>query len=211
MRRFLLSFVRKNELFGTIPKKHLAVVTPGTMHLGGEPSEWKGINPVILDPAQDQAQVDLMPGGDITRVYVATDQRRLYIRINLWKPASRLVIYRIHLHPVNKSGIGTPRTYVIRGKRAPKNVDVNIVGRSVEIGIPWNPHRDGSGVMLSVDTMFRQYTLDRTAWTLLTDKKAYSSLTQERKAHDILVSAPFKTKQPVLAISTLKLTPPTAR
>ena len=55
--RFLYSFARQNELFGTIGRDNhapgLAVVPDSRFHMNGSPNDWTGQTPVALDPSGD--------------------------------------------------------------------------------------------------------------------------------------------------------------
>jgi LmbE family N-acetylglucosaminyl deacetylase len=171
MGRFMLSFARANELFCQLPVDYLPIVPPGTIKLDGDVSEWEEMEPVILDPQHDEVtKLDLAPGGDISAVYAAYDRQQLFLRLDLWKPPSTLLSYQIHLRPLANHMVGLPRNYTVWRKRSYVGPQSIAKGRTIEVVIPLPEHVAKDGLMLEVDTHFRQFTIDKTAWVLLRNK-----------------------------------------
>lgn len=167
MRRFLLSFVRSSELFGALPTGRLAVVSPGTIRLDGDPSDWDGVQPVTVEPVQDQGPVDLAPAADITRAYVAWDGEHLFVRLDTLRRVSSAVKYQIHIHPLINGKVAPPRTFALRPGRRHRELEVRAAGRCLEVAIPW-PARPGfEGLMIGAATRSRVYPLDRSAWAMV--------------------------------------------
>lgn len=84
MARFLYSFDRRNELFGTLSPK-----TAFQFHGTDNPvlrevstQTWQDIKPVVLDPVNDTLIRDFQPNGDLKSVYAATDRKNLYLCVD---------------------------------------------------------------------------------------------------------------------------------
>lgn len=104
--RFLFSFARMSELFGTLPTAQaetLARVPDGRITLSGAPGEWRGIAPVAQDPVGDTVLRAFQAGGDITRVWACRDARALYLRLDTCRPLSSRVTYRLSLRPLTST------------------------------------------------------------------------------------------------------------
>ncbi|MCW3062443.1 MAG: hypothetical protein JWQ02_4264, partial [Capsulimonas sp.] len=104
--RFLYSFVRKNELFGTLngaTTSQLPRVPDGQIRLDGELSEWTGLAPVAMDPVGDSVVRAFQASADITRIFAARDSQTLFVRMDVHKHLSKSVGYTIVLRPVTSS------------------------------------------------------------------------------------------------------------
>lgn len=106
--RFLLSFARRNELFGTLGDANaapaLAVVPPARMHLDGRiRADWAGLAPVALDPAGDSVLRAVQPSADILRLYACRDGGLLYVRLDADAPLTPQVAYTFVLRPLPPS------------------------------------------------------------------------------------------------------------
>lgn len=167
MKRFLLSFARKSELFGERPLTSLPVVEEGRIKVEGKREDWEGIRPAILDPARDLATSALIPGADFVRVYAARDRNHLFLRLDLSGKASREVEYQIYLHPISETEVGPPQTYAFRLRGRIKEGELRAAGRFIEISLPWPGERETNGIMLGAVSRLGRRTLDKTAWTLL--------------------------------------------
>src|SRR6185437_490011 len=97
--RFLYSFVRRNELFGTLgdgSEPHLTRVPDGSVQLDGKLSEWAGQIPVTMDPAGDSVIRAFQGSADVTRVFACRDSRFLYVRLDAHQRLSPRVAYWSH-------------------------------------------------------------------------------------------------------------------
>jgi len=178
MQRYLLSFARRSELFGEVPLPYLPAVAPGRIRVDGRAGDWRGIAPVIRDPEQDLAVEDVAPAGDLTAVYAARSGGRLFVRLDLYRPASRELDYAVHLHPLLGGVVGPPQTYILSPARPTPGVESRAVGRWLEMSVPLATLRSTSpggpafeGVMVGADSRLPPHLLDKTAWTLLRDRK----------------------------------------
>jgi LmbE family N-acetylglucosaminyl deacetylase len=100
--RFLFSFARVNELFGTLTPQSagLTRVPDGRMHADGSPRDWAGQMPVSLDPAGDTVMGAFQSSADITRLFACRDSQNVYVRMDAHQHLSTRVAYSITLRPV---------------------------------------------------------------------------------------------------------------
>ena len=106
MDRFLFSFARRNELFGSLAENAggLAVVPDDRMRLDGGAHDWTGQRPLELDPVGDSVVKAFQASGNITRVYACRDSRFLYVRVDMNGRLSPQVRYAVTLRPVQSGG-----------------------------------------------------------------------------------------------------------
>jgi LmbE family N-acetylglucosaminyl deacetylase len=166
MRRFLYSFVRANELFAaparpTLPQAKVLPKPRG----GGEEINWSALPPILSEPVQDQALSEVYPAADIARVSAIKSADRLFLRLDLWKPASRKLTYTIYLHPLEQQTVAAPRKYQLRLGQSVAGADFRAAGRRLEISLPWG--KSWQGVMLGAISQKGKRVLNKTAWVLL--------------------------------------------
>lgn len=109
--RFLFSFARRNELFGTVGREGdapgLARVPDGRFRMDGDARDWAGQTPVALDPAGDSVMRAFQSSGDIVRLFACRDSKYLYVRLDTARPLSPQVAYILTLRPIlQTSGVG---------------------------------------------------------------------------------------------------------
>ena len=128
--RFLYSFARRNEIFGTLgPAPRLRCVPDGTLHTDGSSGDWAGQTPVALDPAGDSVMRAFQSSADIVRIFACRDSRFLYVRLDTDRPLSPEVAYTLTLRPITP-GAGQPPAVVLSLLAGP-------AGRSAPLpGIP---------------------------------------------------------------------------
>src|SRR5207253_6953464 len=80
MRRFLISFARRSELFGQLAPARLPVVPEGSMRVDADSRDWESLPPAVLDPVRDNVLRDLQGSGDIRALYACRDRTTLYLR-----------------------------------------------------------------------------------------------------------------------------------
>lgn len=102
--RFLMSFARRNELFGTLGAANeapvLRRVADGDMHMDGDSKDWDGQSPVALDPVADTVIRAFQASGDISRLFVCRDSKFLYARLDTARPLSPQVAYTLTFRPI---------------------------------------------------------------------------------------------------------------
>ena len=110
--RFLLSFVRRNELFGTLGSNAaptLAIVPAGQIKMDGQSADWAGQTPAALDPSGDSVLRAFQSSADIVRLYACRDAATLYLRQDMQRPLSSQVTYTFVLRPITPAvGQGQP-------------------------------------------------------------------------------------------------------
>lgn len=179
--RFLYSFVRKNELFGTLngaTADRLPVVPDGQIRLDGEASEWTGLAPVAMDPVGDSVVRAFQASADITRIFAARDSRTLYVRMDVHKRLSKSVGYTVILRPVTASA--TPPQSIrlncqmlAEGQKQPvPGVDQAFYawrGNQLEVSLPLSVVDPEAGhapftLNLAAETQFARMTIDKTGF-----------------------------------------------
>lgn len=102
--RFLYSFARRNEIFGTLGTGNqapgLVRVPDGTLHVDGNAGDWAGQVPVALDPSGDSVMRAFQSSADIVRVFACRDSRFLYVRMDMDRALSPQVAYTFTLRPI---------------------------------------------------------------------------------------------------------------
>jgi LmbE family N-acetylglucosaminyl deacetylase len=154
--RFLRSFVRRSELFGTRELKTPLVECP-PMRIDGKTDDWEGIDPVITDPSDDGMPTHSRPNADLTGVYAARDSKRLYFRISVRGKISRDTIYELRVHPLG----GEECTTVIPfrpGQQGPESWKVAFGRRDIEASCPLDTWKE-KPLFIVVGTRTRWYRL----------------------------------------------------
>ena len=100
--RFLFSFARIDELFGTLtpPPSGLVRVPDGHMHVDGDSKDWNGQTPIAMDPVGDSVMRAFQSSADITRLFACRDSRYVYVRMDAHQHLSSRVGYEITLRPI---------------------------------------------------------------------------------------------------------------
>ena len=105
--RFLYSFARRNELFGTLGADNqapgLARVPDGRFQMDGDSQDWAGQTPVALDARGDTVMRAFQSSGDIVRLFACRDSRFVYVRMDLVRPLSPDVAYTFTLRPITSN------------------------------------------------------------------------------------------------------------
>lgn len=107
--RFLYSFARTNELFGTLGDarpRGLTRVPDGHIRVDGSLNEWAGQTPLGLDPSGDSVVRAFQGSADITRLFACRDSQNVYVRLDAHQRLSPRVAYRLTLRPL----VSTPAT-----------------------------------------------------------------------------------------------------
>lgn len=140
---FLTAFVRRTEMFGTLPEMQLPVVAAGGPRLVSNTQGWENLPPVLLDPARDTVLRDLQGGGDIRTLYACRDGNTLRLRLDTRQPISARFVYTIRLRAFAANG-ETPAadcTLRLSPKLAESNtgdkVRTKAEGRMLTAELPW--------------------------------------------------------------------------
>lgn len=181
MKRYLLSFVRANEIFGTIervrlPSPLMPAPLPGSIRHDGPPWRHLAWVEAATDPRGDTMAREVERGADITAVWAATDSGTLYIAA----PLAARPMLRVQLHffakgfrtgqgwgdtasvAVTPSGAFTVNTWPqASGSDA---VDAEVQGTWVRIAIPLESLGWPESVMINAEARVEGVLVDRTAW-----------------------------------------------
>lgn len=164
VRRFLRSFVRRNELFGT-RNPEAWIAKSSDIRIDGRVDDWRGIAPIIRDPADDGLVTHSRPGGDLTAIYAARDSRRLYFRISTRGVIKKPVNCELMIHTLGGKE-GTTRIVLKRGKELPPGWAVEYGKRDIEVSCPLGRWRHRP-LMVAADTAQSWYQIDRSAYRIL--------------------------------------------
>jgi LmbE family N-acetylglucosaminyl deacetylase len=125
MSRFLVSFVRKNEIFGELPKaaEHARLIQGANNNLVAYSETDSTQQPVAKDPIGDSVLRDFQPAGDITAIYVAKDNKNLYIHVAIHARLSRTVSYHLSIRPFD--GLMNTTSTVIAYGFSPRRLNEN--------------------------------------------------------------------------------------
>ncbi|MCC6443485.1 MAG: PIG-L family deacetylase [Armatimonadetes bacterium] len=165
--RFLKSFIRANELFGTIADAIAPEVAPGSIRFGGPATQWNSIKPALLDPIGDTVGTELEGHADFSAVRVAHSPGALHLRVTLRKRFSREVRYTLRLHALTPEH----RILNLRLDRPASLSDQGILfaaqGNSAEIALPNRLLGKPKAVMLALDARVLGVLVDKTAWQVV--------------------------------------------
>lgn len=165
-RTFLSSFARRNEIFGTVPARRVGKVPSGGITIDGSPVDWPNVPPVIVDPVGDYVVAGLYRGGDVRAVYLASDGKNLFLRMDCVRRLSSRVTYNISFR-----GLGTRLSsdhYSIRiglkRKAMPAGTVWAAAGNVLEAAIPLHKLDFGNDVFIQAQTQLMRLTVDKTGW-----------------------------------------------
>ncbi|HEY3268562.1 MAG TPA: PIG-L family deacetylase [Armatimonadota bacterium] len=164
MKRFLTSFVRRNELIGTRPSGPLTIVPEGAIRVDGDSRDWDGIPISVQDPPEDSIQSDFGASGDILTVQAAEDSRRLFVRIVTRKPISKNVAYDVYWHALPDVDGGTHGVSLRQGVAPVSTVRAVAKGPVWEISMP---RPAGGAVFVGVHCRYHRFLLDKSGWRVL--------------------------------------------
>jgi N-acetyl-1-D-myo-inositol-2-amino-2-deoxy-alpha-D-glucopyranoside deacetylase len=172
MKRFLVSFARKNELYSTLEASTVPRVNDGAVTPDGSVSEWKDIKPALLDPVNDSLLRDFQSGGDIKAVYTCHDTTNLYIRIDTYQPVSDRVKFIVRMRyfgDAKHEESGGRFTATIRPPNAvsPSELHAAVSGNRLELAIPLREINYAHNFALNVDTLFAGIQVDRTGYRFM--------------------------------------------
>ena len=157
MARFLYSFYRRNELFGTITPKTAFQCTDNSMLRAVSNQAWLDIKPVALDPVNDTLIRDFQPGGDLKSVYAATDRKNLYLRVDTAATISKRIRFHIFIRyfgsASRQTSGGTLNLFINPPHDCRPAVDTCDTNKNrLEVTIPLSRLGYAREIALSVDT-----------------------------------------------------------
>lgn len=182
MARFLVSFARRNELFGRLSPERMQDAPPDAA--SSRRGEWCGsLSPILLNPVADNILRALNGGGDIRSLYAARDSDCLYLRVVCRLPVGARYTYRLDVRPFGPDGRSPDHALDVVVHGAPLDGAMTggdrvlAYGDSVEARIPWAAIRSACGgrvafLALGAETDLPGVMLDRTGVRIVQCAKA---------------------------------------
>ncbi len=183
LRRFLLRFVRENELFGIIPEDTLLPAVAGHEigALDQDNRRWQNVSPIISDPVKDTLKRAIDPAADIMYVKAYRDDQRLLVQMRLRGKANALTTYSIRLVTFQQAAQTADRQFNFKLKTNHQVVVFDSAGRqrhlesqvagmvkddTVSISIPLSVLKRPQRVFLAAETALSLLHIDWTSWRL---------------------------------------------
>jgi len=165
-RGFLMSFARRNEIFGDVPVRRVGKVRPGSITVDGNSDDWPNVPPAIVDAVGDYVMAGLYKGGDVRTVYLASDDKNLYVRVDCVRHLSSRITYNIDFRGLGSSAGNDRYTVSIRLKRgvSPAGTVWAARNNTIEIAIPLRKLRSDRDLFVHVQTKLMNVTVDNTGW-----------------------------------------------
>jgi hypothetical protein len=155
---FLLSFVCRNELFGTRMMKNI-------LANDSEPREF------VENPIADSFPRARLGEGDIQSVRAMDDRSTLHVALQMRENASPRVRYQVHLRGIGRRGETEPTSLLIRTNDSEtlkrQGIRVSFEGKRVQFEIPASLLRRNEWggccfLAVSVETSLAGVEIDRT-------------------------------------------------
>jgi hypothetical protein len=159
MKRFLTSFVRRDELFGTLSPEELAPADPSRAAL----------QTAITDPICDTLFRRVEGSGDLTEVEAGLAGDALQLRVSARLPLSPRLTYNVRLHPLGSdTDTAAPLTIPFSHLRCQEPaVEGDCSGADMEIRVPIALLGHPAAVLVGADSRMGRVPIDRVGWRLL--------------------------------------------
>jgi len=164
MRRFLLSFARRNELFGEMNERRVDPAPPAGIRLDGVFDEWKEGAAGAIDPVSDSLLRDFQAGADVRSIRACLDEQNLYLGIATAKSSKPSVEFRVSIRAFRRNGgAGTAYAAVIRApsRSVPADLDAAVGPTGLEAAIPLRDLNYPDSVAISVNTNVSKISVDQ--------------------------------------------------
>ena len=163
---FLMSFVRVNEIFGDVPVRRVFPAKPGAIKVDGNTDDWTGTPPAVVDAVGDYVVAGMSRSGDVRAVYLARDDKNLYIRVDCVRHLSKRIKYSVNLRGLGPANTDDVYSIVIRLNKAasPPGTVWSARDNTLEIAIPLRKLSFDSNLFVQVQTRFLNLTVDNTGW-----------------------------------------------
>jgi LmbE family N-acetylglucosaminyl deacetylase len=182
LRRYMESFVRTNELFGSIDRAYVvqpgqAIHSPG-VHPGTSSPPWRESpwTQVITDPRADTMAREMERGADLLSVWAATDGTRLFLAAELAAKPARPSEARFNLRGFKSasgwSGLtsvtvlpdGSHRTDNWPAQLGREGVQSDAQGTWLRMSVPLDILGSPETMMINAETRANTIPIDRSAW-----------------------------------------------
>lgn len=163
---FMMSFDRMNEIFGDVPLRGVVSVKQSAIKIDGNPDDWTGIPPAVVDAVGDYVMTGFSKGGDVRAVYLASDDRYLYVRVDCVRHLSKRIRYNINFRGLGAGNSNDHYSVSIRLKSEATPVGTVWAARNnnLEIAIPLRDLNFDRDLFVQVQTKIMNVTVDNTGW-----------------------------------------------
>ena len=165
-KEFMLKFARTNELFGDLPDRQIVRVPRGSMIIDGKPDDWANIPPVISDPVGDYVVADFSRGGDVRSVYMCTDGRYLYVRLDCVSRISKRINYTFNFRTISDGKVDNLHSVTVRPPSwcsQPSDIWARN-GDTLELAVPMKELDFSKDIFVQINTKTLKLTVDNTGW-----------------------------------------------
>lgn len=179
MKRYLESFIRANELFGTIER--IKMTGGGELYPSwtADRPPWLDLNwaQIMTDPAADTVARGFERGADVKGVWMALDQGIVYLAAPMASKPKRPVEVRFFVRAFRSGqGWGSLTGIVVdpggtrrveswpAGAGGQDQVRAEIQGTWIRVALPLAALGGPESVMINVETREDSVLIDRTAW-----------------------------------------------
>ncbi len=165
-RSFMMSFARKNEIFGDVPVRRVASVKLDSISIDGRPDDWTRVPPAVVDTVGDYVMTGFSKGGDVRAVYLASDGKHLYARVDFVRHLSKRIRYNINFRGLGKGNSNDHYSVSIKLNAAARPDGTIWAARNndLEIAIPLHDLNFDNDIFVQVQTKIMNLTVDNTGW-----------------------------------------------
>jgi len=170
MKRFLLSFARRNELFGEIDEAKVERAPESGIRVDGQFADWRGIGAQELDPVRDSLLRDFQAGADVSSFSTCRDSENLYFRIACAKSPKPSAEFRIRIrHFSDGQGSGGSYSATIKPpfRSAPAELNSAAGGEGIELAIPLRELSYPRSIAVCIESAVAGISVDRTGYRFL--------------------------------------------
>lgn len=164
--QFLMSFARANEIVGDLPIRKVVRVSGGRIRIDGDPADWSGIPPCVIDPVNDYVVANVSKGGDVRGIYLCADQKRLYVRVDCVRRLSKRTAYILGFRGIGRLGVSDhcSLTFRVPDKCTYPSADVASRDNVLEMSLPRSEFSFADQIFVQVTTKLGRLTVDNTGW-----------------------------------------------
>ncbi|MGE5673363.1 MAG: PIG-L deacetylase family protein [Mycobacterium leprae] len=177
LRRYMESFIRTNELYGSISRVQVSPTGP-VSHTGSTAPPWGDLDwaEVITDPRADTVAREVERGADLLSVWAASDGRTLYLAAQMATRPLKPVDARFSLRSYNRdagwseltsSRVLPDGTHVVDPKVPPAigaAITSSAQGTWLRFSVPLGALGNPQALMVNVETRVNNVLIDRSAW-----------------------------------------------